>query len=149
VKRVWLSIAVILVAGGVLFAEKHRAQPVQNHLPPVILQDPAQVPYLTGGNIFSGKIDLWGNPWAKTENVRPAYSSFPQKEFKPVNLENFQPKLDVKNESVVTVQDREVAYALFEVGGFTLTVNLKPGYANPQALMPTRLNAGIGGSFSF
>jgi hypothetical protein len=148
-KRLMIFIAIALVAGGGLFAKKHRAQTIKNHLPPVILQDPAKVPYLTGGNIFSGEIDLWGDPWAKKENVTLAYSTFPQKEFKPVNLENLQSKLDVKNESVVTVQDREVAYALFAAGGFTLTLNLKPAYPNPQATIPTRLDAGIGGSFSF
>jgi hypothetical protein len=149
-KRVWVFIVIILLVAGVLFEEKHRAQTMKNHLPPVVLGDPAEAPYLVKDSNFSDNVDLWGNSQGKTGEADSGYISLTfQNDLKSANFEKFQSQLDDKSESVLTVQDREVAYALFEVGGFTLTLNLKPAYPNPQALLPTRLDAGIGGSFSF
>jgi hypothetical protein len=149
-KRVWIFIGLILLAGGVLFEEKHRAESIKNHLPPVALRDPTAVPVLASDSIFSGSVNLWGDPWVKTDEVRqnPASVAFPA-DLKPANVEQLQSKFDYKTEPVLTVQDRQVAYSLFQAGGFTLTLNLKPAYANPQALLPTHVDAGIGGSFSF
>jgi hypothetical protein len=149
-KRVVVFIGIILVAGGGLFAKKHRAETIKNYLPPVTLVDPAAAPLLVKDGIFSDKVDLWGDPWVKTGEVRPdpANVAF-QTDPKPANVEKFQSKSDYHAEPVLTVQDRQVAYSLFEVGGFTMTLNLKPAYANPQALVPAHIDAGIGGSFSF
>ena len=61
----------------------------------------------------------------------------------------FQPKLDNQVEPVVTVLDRELAYSFFQLGGFKLNLNLKPAYPNPDAILPTRIDPGLSGSFSF
>jgi hypothetical protein len=149
-KRAWVFIGIILLMGVILFEEKHRAETIKNHLPPVVLRDPAAVPYAVEDSNFSDHVDLWGDPWVKTGEIRldSASLSF-QTDSRPASVEQFQSRLDYKTEPVLTVQDRQVAYSLFEAGGFTLTLNLKPAYPNPQALVPTGLDAGIGGSFSF
>jgi hypothetical protein len=55
----------------------------------------------------------------------------------------------VETEPLLTVQDREAAFAIFSAAGFRLTFNLKPAYATPEALLPNRIDPGIRGSFSF
>ena len=65
-KRALIFIGIILVAGGGLFAKRHRAETVKNHLPPVTLTDPATVPFVVKASNFSDYVDLWGDPWVKT-----------------------------------------------------------------------------------
>jgi hypothetical protein len=149
-KRALIFIGIILVAGGGLFAKRHRAATVKNHLPPVTLTDPAAVPFVVKASNFSDYVDLWGDPWAKTADTGSGYTSLVfGKEPPPASFETFQPKLDNQVEPVVTVLDRELAYSFFQLGGFKLNLNLKPAYPNPDAILPTRIDPGLSGSFSF
>jgi hypothetical protein len=149
-KRAWVFIGIILLVGGILFEEKHRAETIKNHLPPVVLGDPAAAPYMVRGNNFSDYVDLWGDPWVKTAHADSGYASLVfENDPKTASFEKFQSKLDYEAAPMITVQDREVAYALFQAGSFTLKLNLKPAYPNPEAILPTRIDASLGGSFSF
>jgi hypothetical protein len=47
------------------------------------------------------------------------------------------------------VVNRELNYELFGSEGFAFKLNLKPGYPNPEAPIPTRLDPGLGVSFKF
>jgi hypothetical protein len=149
-KRAWVFIGIILLVGGILFEEKHRAETIKNHLPPVVLGDPAAAPYVVWDNNFSDYVDLWGDPKVKTSHADSGYASFVfENDPKTASFEKFQSKLDYEAAPVITMQDREVAYALFQAGSFTLKLNLKPAYPNPEAILPTRIDASLGGSFSF
>jgi hypothetical protein len=149
-KRALVFIAMILLAGGILFEEKHRAETLKNHLPPVVLRDPSAAPETDNYTSFSDQVDLWGNPWAKPGDAGSSYAGLAsQTNLPPTSFDQFQSKLDYNTQPVMTVQDREFNYALFEAGGFTLFLDLRPTYPNPQALMPSHVDAAIGGSFSF
>jgi hypothetical protein len=149
-KRTLIFIGIILVAGGGLFAKRHRAATVKNHLPPVTLTDPATVPFVAKASNFSDNVDLWGDPWVKTADTGSGYASFVfENDPRFASFEMFQLKLDNQAEPVVTVLDRELAYSFFQLGGFKLNLNLKPAYPNPDAILPTRIDPGLSGSFSF
>jgi hypothetical protein len=99
---------------------------------------------------FSGQVDLWGEPWVKAPESPLSYASLsPEEAFKLATAERFQSRLDGRSEPVLTVHDRQVVYSLFGSGGFSLKVNLKPAYPSPEAWIPTRVDPGISGSFSF
>ena len=149
-KRAAVFIGIILVAGGGLFAKRHRAGTITNHLPPVVLGDPAAAPYVVRDNNFSDYVDLWGDPWVKTAHADSGYTSLVfENDPKTASFEKLQSKLDYEAAPMITVQDREIAWALFQDGSFTLKLNLKPAYPNPEAILPTRIDASLGGSFSF
>ena len=149
-KRALIFIGIILVAGGGLFAKRHRAATIKNHLPPVTLTDPATVPFVVKASNFSDYVDLWGDPWLKAADTGSGSASVVfEKESRPASFEMFQLKLDNQVEPVVTVLDRELAYSFFQLGGFKLNLNLKPAYPNPDAILPTRIDPGLSGSFSF
>jgi hypothetical protein len=149
-KRVGFFIGIILLAAGILFEEKHRAETIKNHIPPVALRDPAAAPFVIKDSNFSDQVDLWGDPWVKTADPGSGYTSlFFENEPRVAHFEMFQPKLDGQAEPIVTVLDREVAYSFFQLGGFKLNLKLKPAYPNPEAILPTRIDPSISGSFSF
>ncbi len=146
-----MLVGIILVVGGVLFEEKHRAETFKNHIAPPeleyarLLRQPAE----TKTN-FADYASLWGSPWTQNPDPDLAYSSLTfQKDLVPAGSEKILVRPGVKTEPVLTVQDREATYAIFSGGGFKLTVNLKPAYATPDSLLPNHLDPSIGGSFSF
>jgi hypothetical protein len=150
-----LLVVVILAAGVFLFEEQHRAATVTHHvvnlIPPPESEAPRLLaPTVTRENHFAEYADLWGNPGAKYPDTDLAYSSLAfQKDLAAPASDKILAKPDMKTEPVLTVQDREAAYALFNLGGFKMTLNLKPAYATPEALLPNHIDPGIGGSFSF
>ncbi len=64
-------------------------------------------------------------------------------------FETLQPRAETKTDPLVTVQNQQLDYNLFDLGGFKLNLNFKPSYPTPEALLPTRIDPGISGSFSF
>ena len=151
-KRVWVFIGIILLVGGVLFEEKHRAETVKQHPHPAAWTDPdpAGIAVVLQSSNFSDQVDLWGDPWVETDvpDFSHAYLAFGN-DLKPASFEKFQSRRDHETEPVLTVQERQVGYSLLDFGGFKLNVNLEPAYRTPEALMPTRIDPGISGSFSF
>jgi hypothetical protein len=150
-KRALLLAGIILLAGGVLYEEKHRAATVRHHIvaPDVSYAELEALSLATNAN-FSDNINLWDNPRIKIGGAGLNYSSMAfQKDLPPASFEKIQPAHGDETEPALTVLDREVIYALFAKRDFTLTLKLKPEYSSPQALVPSHLDPGIGGSISF
>jgi len=150
-----LLVVCILAAGVFLFEEQHRAATLFPHIENLIAPPESEAPRLVAppvarGNNFADYADLWGNPWTKNQDPDMEYSSLAfQKDLASAAPEKILARPEVIKEPVLTVQDREAAYAIFSTGDFKLTVNLKPAYATPETLLPNRLDPGLGGSFSF
>lgn len=155
-----LLVLVVLAAGVFLFEEQHRAATLTHHVVNLIAPPESEAPLLESppvarGNNFAAYADLWGNPGVKKTDSDFVYSSFAfQKDLAGPASDKILARPDVKTEPVLTVQDREAVFAIFSAAGFRLTFNLKPVYDTPDALdpshlMPSRIDPGIGGSFSF
>jgi hypothetical protein len=150
-----LLVVIVLAAGVFLFEEQHRAATIKyhvvNHIPPPESEAPRlEAAPVVRGNNFADYADLWGNPRMKNPDTDMAYSGYAfQKEFAPAGPEKILARPVVETEPLLTVQDREAAFAIFSAAGFRLTFNLKPAYATPEALLPNRIDPGIRGSFSF
>jgi hypothetical protein len=150
-KRPLLLAGIILLAGGVLYEEKHRAAILYHPIvAPELAYPELEAQSLATNGSFLDNINLWDHSRVKTDEAGLSYTSFAfQKDFAPASFERLQSNLGGKTEPMLTVLDREVVYALFATRDFTLTLNLKPAYSNPQALMPSHIDAGLGGSISF
>jgi hypothetical protein len=155
-----LLVVCILAAGVFLFEEQHRAATLPHHIKNLIAPPESEAPRLEAppaarGNNFADYADLWGNPWGKNPDMDEAYSSLAfQKDLAVPVSEKILAKPEEKSEPVLTVQDREAAFAIFSSAGFRLTFNLKPVYAASDALvpghmMPDHIDPSIHGSFSF
>jgi hypothetical protein len=155
-----LLVVIILAAGVFLFEEQHRAASITHHIVNRIAPPESEAPRLESspvaqGNNFADYADLWGNPWTKNSDPDFFYSSIAfQKDLAATASDKILARPDVKTEPVLTVQDREAAFAIFSAAGFRLTFNLKPVYGtsdalDPSHLMPSHIDPGIGGSFSF
>ena len=150
-----LLVVIILAAGVVLFEENHRAATVKHHVENQIAPPESEAPRLLAPPVamrirLADYADLWDNPGMKNPDPDQVYASLAfQKDLAPVGFEQIHARPGEKTEPVLTVQDREAAYAIFSAGGFRMTFNLKPAYATPEAPLPNHVNAGIGGSFSF
>jgi hypothetical protein len=153
-------VVIVLVAGVFLFEEQHRAATlthhVVNHIPPPESEAPRLLaPPMAQGNNFAEYADLWGNPGTKNPDLDRAYSSLTfQKDLAAPGLEKILARPEVIKEPVLTVQDREAAFAIFSAAGFRLTFNLKPVYATSDTLdlshmMPNHIDPGLRGSFNF
>jgi len=155
-KRYWLLlVAMILAVGVLIFEEQHRAATLShqmvNHIPPPELEAPRlQAPPEVRENNFADYAILWGRPPVNDSDPDLVYSSIMfQKDLAPAGAEKVLVRPMTKTDPVLTVQDREAAYAIYSSAGFKLTFNLKPAFATPEALLPKRVDPGIGGSFSF
>ena len=149
-RRLWLIIGIILLVAGVLFEEKHRAETLKHHLHPGVLTDPASELFAVQENNFHDYVDLWGDPWVKTDDPYLNNSSLVvANSARPASSEKFQPRAGDKNDPVLTVRDQQLDYNVLNFGGFKLNVDLKPAYATPEAILPNRIDPGISGSFTF
>jgi len=160
-KRYLVLLMVIILAAGVyLFEEQHRAATLTHHVVNHIAPPESEAPRLlappaTRGNNFANYADLWGNSWGENPDTDTAYSSLAfQKDLAAPVSEKILARPELKSDPVLTVQDREAAFAIFSSAGFRLTFNLKPVYAASDALvaghmMPDHIDPSIHGSFSF
>jgi hypothetical protein len=150
-KRPLILAGIILLAGGVLYEEKHRAATVGHHIvAPDLSYAELEEQSLATNDSFSGSINLWDNPRMKIDAVglNNTGAAF-QRDLTSASFEKIQPASGNETEPALTVLDREVVYALFAKRDFTLTLNLKPEYSAAQPLMPSHIDPGIGGSISF
>jgi hypothetical protein len=155
-----LLVVVILAAGVYLFEKQHRAATlthhIVNHIPPPKMEAPRlMAPTVDQDNHFADYADLWDNPGKPNYDLDLAYSRLAvQKDFAASGPNKILSRPEEKTEPVLSVQDREAAFAIFSTAGFRLTFNLKPVYTTPDALdpshlMPNHIDPSIGGSFSF
>jgi hypothetical protein len=149
-RRPWVFIGIILLVAGVLFEEKHRAETLKHRLHPAVLANPAAELFAVKENNFYEYVDLWDDPWVKTDDPQLNNSSLVvENSAKPGTVEKFQPRAGNNTDPVLTVQNRQLDYNVVNLGGFKLNVDLKPAYGTPEAILPNRIDPGISGSFSF
>ena len=149
-KRVWVFIGIILLVAGVLFEERHRAETMKHLLHPATFTNPAPAPFVVQENNFHDYVDLWGDPWLKTDDPHINDSNLAvANSGKPASTEKFQSRTDHQMDPALTVRDRQLIYSLVDLGGFKLNVDLKPAYTTPEAILPNRIDPGISGSFTF
>jgi hypothetical protein len=150
-RRPWVFIGIILLVAGILFEEKHRAETMKHRLHPDALTNPADELFVVQENNFYDYVDLWGDPWVKANepHLKNNSSLAVANSAMRASAEKFQPRVGDKNDPVVTVRNQQLDYNLLNFGGFKLSVDLKPAYATPEAILPNRIDPGISGSFSF
>jgi hypothetical protein len=121
-----LMVGIILLVAGVLFEERHRAETLKQHLHPAGLESTAAPLFVLKENNFYDYVDLWGDPWVKTDDPHLNNSSLAvENSAKPASVEKFQPRVSGKTDPVLAVQDKKITYSLLDLGGFRLDVNLK------------------------
>jgi hypothetical protein len=149
-RRPWVFIGIILLVAGVLFEEKHRAETLNHRLHPAALTNPATELFDIKENNFYEYVDLWGDPWVKTDDPDLNNSSIAvENAAKPASAEQFRLRVGDKTDPLLTVEDKKISYSFLDLGSLKLNVNLKPAYATPEAILPNRIDPGISGSFSF
>lgn len=151
-RRYIIVAGMILLLAGVIYEEKHHAATLK-HQPS---QNEAEYPLLdlvlgTTPARFEDTVDLWSPTGVKADNLSlpPGGFTFGNQPA-PANLRQLQLKNGAAGgEPMLTVEDRELQYALFSLGNFTLKLDLKPVYETADAWLPSRVTPEIGGSFSF
>jgi len=152
-RRLWVIVGVILVVTGVLFEERHRARTVIPHLHPAALTEPDPAGVLevvNRPNNFSDAVDLWGDPWRRSAG--PDWSGVSMAsgiDTRPGRFETLQPRQEIKADPAITVENKQLDFKLLNLGGFKLNINMTPNYPNSDAILPSRVDPGISGSFSF
>jgi hypothetical protein len=63
--------------------------------------------------------------------------------------DRLQPRPGGTTKTAFTLEDRQLNYELFGSQDFALKLSLKAVYANPEALLPTRLDPALGVSVKF
>ncbi len=157
-RRRLILAAMILLAGGVVFEEWHRAGTF-DHLPHPATQltdtaDDAGTEFLMTNQNFAAAIDLWQNPAMPTHVANVSYANFvfqSELHLSPLDFDRLAIRGDAgKSHALpVTVIDKDVVYSLFSLGHFKATLNLTPMKAKPEDLIPTQVKPGFGGSFDF
>jgi hypothetical protein len=154
----WILAGIILLVGGIVFEEKHRAATLHRHpiAPPRLaysLPDENAESAATNKN-FSDSVSLWFNPDREIHDDDMAYASVLFQSAlgnEPVVRDwTEHPDPDAKiHPSSLTVDGKTINYSIFHAGNFTATLNLTPVLPNQQAIIPTEVKPGLGGSFSF
>jgi hypothetical protein len=153
-----LLAGIILLVGGIIFAEKHHAATIKEHhlvtpeLTYALPQDGRELVTTSSG--LETNLSLWFNPVRESHDDGLTYASVLfQSELgdaaaaydrmeRPVTGENFHfPSMNLA--------DKSVNYSLFSIGKFSASLNLTPVLASPQAIIPTEIKPGMGGSFDF
>ena len=153
-----LLAGIILIISGIIFAEKHRAGTLHEHhlitpeLTYALPQDGRE--FMTTSNRVETSASLWFNPVREIHDDGLTYASVLfQSELgdaaaaydrmeRPVAGVNFHfPSMNLA--------DKSVNYSLFSIGKFSASFSLTPILASPQAIIPTEIKPGLGGSFNF
>ena len=159
-RRRLIVTGIILLAGGVIFEEWHRASTITAHHlphPATELTDTANdagTEFLMTNKNFEAAVDLWQNPAVRTHAGAITYANFVfQSELNafPVDFDRIAKRGDDWKSHALpfTMVDKDIAYALFSIGNFKATLNLTPVKADPKDLLPTQIKPGLGGSFDF
>ena len=153
-----LLAGIILLVGGIIFAGKHRAATLrqQHIIKPELTYalPPDRRELVRPASSLETNVSLWFNPvrqihddgltyagvlfQSKLGDAAAAYDRIE----KPVTGENF-------NLPSMNLTDKSVNYSLFSIGNFSASFSLTPVLASPQAIIPTEIKPGLGGSFNF
>lgn len=156
-RRRVLVAGIILLAGGVVFEEWHRAATIMAHHPATELVDTADdagTEFLMTNKNFEAAVNLWQNPVVRPHAANITYANFVFQSELHMSLADFD-RLATRDDAgsrtapALTMVDKDIAYALFSVGNFKANVTLTPVKADPKDLIPTQVKPGVGGSFDF
>lgn len=155
-RRRLILAGIILLAGGVVFEEWHRAGTIAvHHKSPTELANPpvdVSTEFVMTNQNYEATVDLWQNPGVPVYDTDISYANFVfQSAFRPVDFERLAlPATDWKSPaSFLTMVHKDIVYSLFSIGSFKATFNMTPTKAKPEDLFPTQLKPGLGGSFDF
>jgi hypothetical protein len=147
---------IILLAGGVVFAEWHRAVAIAaHHFPSTELTNPAvdvSTEFVMTNKNYEATVDLWLNPGVPVYDTDISYANYMfESALHPVDYTQLPaPVTEFNNPaSFVNVVHKDITYSLFTIGSFKATFNMTPTKAKPDDLFPTQLKPGLGGSFDF
>ncbi len=151
-KRYLVLAGMILLAGIIFFhEEKPRVETVESRIPaPTLTYAKIETPHLTTDSHFLANINLSYDsgptiPGSGLKRAMPIYD----KTLPAAGPGKLRPKSDDTAPPVITVADRKLNYEVLGSEDFSLKFNLTPAYPNPEALIPTRLDPGIGLSIKF
>jgi hypothetical protein len=149
----YLTIAGMILLAAVIFRyeEKPRVEPPESHIPPAeVTLARIAVPPLATNSHFLDNINLSYDPVVKISGPEPQPASLAdERDLPSASLGKIQPKPHDTAAPVLTVVDRKLNYQLLGSKDFSLKLNLTPAYPNPEALIPTRLDPGVGVSIKF
>jgi hypothetical protein len=149
----YLTLAGIIFLVGItlLFEEKPEVESDESHIAsPELTYARMDAPHQATNGNFLDSINLALQPGVQfhdsdLERVSLAFGKDPP----PANLTKLQPRLGDTKNPVLTVVDRQLNFELFGSEGFALKLKLTPAYPNPEALIPTRVDPGLGMSIKF
>jgi hypothetical protein len=155
-KRYLVLAGMILLAAGlglVFFHEKKPRVETGEHRipPPELTYANMDAPHLATNSHFLDNINLSYEPLAniRDPDAQPTSLAYETNLPPAVSLEKWRPKPDHTMKPGLTVADRKLNFELLGSQGFSLQLNLTPVYPNPEALIPTRLDPGVGVSIKF
>lgn len=154
-----LLAGIILLAGGIIFAEKHRAATLHEHrlvtpeLTYTLPQDGREFVTTTNSGLETN-LSLWFNPVRETHDDGLAYANVLfQSELADAAAAYDRMERPLAGESFhlpsVNVADKSLNYSLFSIGKFSASLSLTPVLTSPSAIIPTEIKPGLGGSFNF
>ena len=149
----YLMLAMIfLLVAGVVYEEKHRAEPVGKLIDLPGADYPGfQLHPMPPSSHFVDQVDLWANP--AESNRADSAAALGSLTFNnnplPMGSWKIRSRPAPAKTPALTVEDRELQYAVLTSGGLTLTLDFTPTFANPDAWLPSRIDPGIGASFRF
>jgi len=156
-RRRRIMTVMILLAGGVVFEEWHRAGTMAHHHPATKLTDTADeagTEFLLTNSDYAAGINLWLNPAVRRRDTEISYANFVFQSELHILPEDFD-RLATRGEGgksyplPLTMAGKDINYSLFSVGHFKASLNLTPVKAKPADLIPTQIKPGLGGSLDF
>jgi hypothetical protein len=152
-KRYLVLAGMILLAAIISFyEEKPRVETGESHIPspPGLTFARMEVPPAATNSHFLDDVNLTYDPMVKIQDSAPRRASLADgKDLPSANPERIKSKPEDPTAPVITVVDSKINYELLGSKDFSLKLNLTPAYANPEALIPTRLDPGVGVTLKF
>ena len=154
-RRRLIMAAIVLLVGGVVLEEWHRAGAARHHFPatnpasPVV--DPVAEFTMTNKN-FGATVDLWANPGVPVYDTDISYANYMfESALHPEDFSRLATRTgNGENFTLpVTMSGKNIDYAHFSIGNFKANLTLTPTKAKPEDLFPTQFKPGLGGSFDF
>jgi len=153
-----LLAGIILLVGGIIFEEKHRAATHAHEHPatpaPAAARPPVGLEFLTTKSGLETNLNLWFNPLVENHDDNLTYARVLfQSQLSDSAMAYERMGRSVPGENfhlpTVNVADKSLNYSLFSIGNFSASLSLTPVLASPSAIIPTEIKPGLGGSFNF
>jgi len=150
-KRCLILVGILFLAEAIWYMKPPPPAIGKSHFTtPVLTYAKTDLPCPATNSGFLDDINLSLDAPATIHDSGPNHAGFNfQKDLPSGSFNQLPPKSGDATKTALTVENRELNYELFGSEGFAFKLNLKPGYPNPEAPIPTRLDPGLGVSFKF